>query len=87
MQLSAMTREQLEAMVLKFQSQPQRKMTLKVSAKGAISIYGFGRFPVTLYKSAMLKLLDGHQEVRDFIELNDSLLSTGKDDIRFAKDE
>ncbi len=75
MQLSAMTREQLEAMVLKFQSQPQRKITLKVSEKGAVSCYGMGRFPVTLYKQQWLRLLDEGQSIRDFIELNDSLLS------------
>jgi hypothetical protein len=73
--LSTMTREQLEAMVLKFQSQPQRKLTMKVSEKGALSIYGMGRFPVTLYKQQWLRLLDAGQEIKDYIELNDSLLS------------
>ncbi len=73
--LSTMTREQLEAMVIKFQSQPQRKLALKVSEKGAVSCYGMGRFPVTLYKQQWLRLLDEAQTIRDFIEANDTLLS------------
>ena len=40
---------------------------LKVSEKGAVSIYGMGRFPVTLYKEQWLKLLDMSAEIRAFI--------------------
>ena len=40
---------------------------LKVSEKGAVSVYGLGRFPVTLYKEQWLKLLDMSDDVRAFI--------------------
>ena len=40
---------------------------MKVSEKGAVSIYGMGRFPVTLYKVLSLKLLDMSDEIRAFI--------------------
>ena len=47
---------------------------LKVSEKGALSIYGMGRFPVTLYKEQWLKLLDMSAEIRSFIAENDAHL-------------
>jgi hypothetical protein len=40
---------------------------MKVSEKGALSIYGMGRFPVTLYKEQWLKLLDMSDDIRSFI--------------------
>jgi hypothetical protein len=40
---------------------------LKVSEKGAMSVYGMGRFPVTLYKEQWLKLLDMSDDIRAFI--------------------
>lgn len=50
------------------------KPRLKVSEKGAVSIYGMGRFPVTLYKEQWLRLLDMSDEIREFIKANDSQL-------------
>ena len=47
---------------------------MKVSEKGALSIYGMGRFPVTLYKEQWLKLLDMAAEIRNFIAENDAHL-------------
>ena len=47
---------------------------MKVSEKGAVSIYGMGRFPVTLYKEQWLKLLDMSDEIRAFIAANDGQL-------------
>jgi hypothetical protein len=47
---------------------------MKVSEKGALSIYGMGRFPVTLYKEQWLKLLDIADDIRAFIAANDSVL-------------
>jgi hypothetical protein len=41
---------------------------LKVSEKGAVSVYGLGRFPVTLYKEQWLRLLNMSDEIRAFIE-------------------
>jgi hypothetical protein len=47
---------------------------MKVSEKGAVSIYGMGRFPVTLYKEQWLKLLDMSDDIRAFIAANESQL-------------
>ena len=47
---------------------------MKVSEKGAVSIYGMGRFPVTLYKEQWLKLLDMAAEIRAFIAANEAQL-------------
>lgn len=85
--LSAMTREQLEAMVVAGQRQAKRKLTMKVSKAGAMSIYGFGRWPVTLYKAQWLAVMDMAEDIAQFLEANDSLLSQGKDDPTFTKAE
>ena len=53
-----------------------RTLPIKVSAKGAISIYWLGRFPVTLYKSQMIALLANKDKIEAFIERNDSLLAS-----------
>jgi hypothetical protein len=52
------------------------KPTLRVSEKGAVSIYGLQRFPVTLYKEQMLTVLDMGAEIQAFIKANDSKLTT-----------
>jgi hypothetical protein len=49
-------------------------ITMKVSEKGALSIYGMGRFPVTLYKEQWLKLLGMSDDIRTFIAANDGQL-------------
>jgi hypothetical protein len=49
---------------------------MKVSEKGGVSVYGMGRFPVTLYKEQWLKLLDMSDEIRAFIAANDTQLKT-----------
>lgn len=51
-------------------------MSMKVSEKGALSVYGMGRFPVTLYKEQWIKLLAISDEIKKFIEENDSSLKT-----------
>ena len=51
-------------------------ISMKVSEKGAVSIYGMGRFPVTLYKEQWLKLMDMSDEIRAFIAANDAKLKT-----------
>lgn len=53
-----------------------RGISMKVSEKGALSIYGMGRFPVTLYKEQWLKLLDMADDIRAFIAANDAQLKT-----------
>ena len=49
---------------------------MKVSEKGAVSVYGMGRFPVTLYKEQWLKLLVMSPEIRNFIVENNASLKT-----------
>jgi hypothetical protein len=51
---------------------------LKVSEKGGVSVYGLGRFPVTLYKEQWLRLLDMADGIRAFIKENDAALKTKK---------
>jgi len=51
------------------------KTGMKVSEKGALSVYGVGKFPVTLYKSQWLALLDRKQDILDFIEAHPNLKS------------
>ena len=56
---------------------PERgRLSLKVSEKGALSVYGMGRFPVTLYKEQWLKLLGIAAEIKAFIEANNERLKT-----------
>jgi hypothetical protein len=50
------------------------QMSLKVSEKGALSVYGLGRFPVTLYREQWEKLLGMADEIRSFILENDVAL-------------
>lgn len=55
-------------------AQQRGAVTLKVSEKGAVSLYGLGRFPVTLYKEQWARLLGHADEIRKFIEENDARL-------------
>jgi hypothetical protein len=51
-----------------------RGAALRVSEKGGVSVYGLGRFPVTLYKEQWLKLLDMGEEIRAFIREHEAAL-------------
>ncbi|MGE5729028.1 MAG: hypothetical protein ACM34L_10530 [Gemmatimonas sp.] len=53
-----------------------RGVSMKVSEKGGLSIYGLGRFPVTLYKEQWTKLLDMSDEIRQFIAANEGRLKS-----------
>jgi hypothetical protein len=66
--------ERLKAENEQLKSQRGRSVSLKVSEKGGVSVYGLGRFPVTLYKEQWAKLLDMADEIRAFIKENDSRL-------------
>jgi hypothetical protein len=52
------------------------KLAMKVSEKGALSVYGMGRFPVTLYKEQWLRLLTMADEIKAFIAANDANLKS-----------
>lgn len=58
------------------EGKPKSKIgvTLKVSEKGALSVYGLGRFPVTLYKEQWKRLLEHADDIRTFIQENDDKL-------------
>jgi hypothetical protein len=64
----------------KLKQRGPRAMSLKVSEKGGVSVYGLGRFPVTLYKEQWAKLLDMADEIRGFIKENESKLKTKGDE-------
>ena len=51
-------------------------LSLRVSQKGALSVYGLGRFPVTLYKTQWLRLLDMAEDIKTLIEQNESQLKS-----------
>jgi len=53
-----------------------RSVALRVSEKGGVSVYGLGRFPVTLYKEQWLKLLEMADDIRTFIAQNEAKLKT-----------
>jgi hypothetical protein len=49
-------------------------LSLKVSEKGALSVYGMGRFPVTLYREQWERLLAMSDQIKEFIQQNDQAL-------------
>lgn len=53
-----------------------RGLSLRVSEKGALSVYGLGRFPVTLYREQWEKLLDMTDDIKAFIRANEAQLKT-----------
>lgn len=74
--LSTMSREQLLAHIATMSASPPKRLTLKVSEKGAVSLYGMGRFPVTLYGTQWERLLNEADTIRAFLVANASLLAT-----------
>ena len=68
--------ERLRAENERLRSQRTRSVSLKVSEKGGVSVYGLGRFPVTLYKEQWTKLLAMADEIRAFIKDNEAALKT-----------
>ena len=68
--------ERLRAENAKLKSKDSTGLSLKVSEKGAVSLYGMGRFPVTLYKEQWIRILASAPEIEAFIQENDSKLKT-----------
>ena len=66
--------ERLKAENEALKSRSSRGISMKVSEKGGVSIYGLGRFPVTLYKEQWSKLLDMADDIRAFIKENEPKL-------------
>jgi len=71
--------EKLRAENAALKRSTSRGLSLKVSAKGALSVYGLGRFPVTLYKEQWNRLLEMTDDIKAFIKANDKELR-GKED-------
>jgi len=55
------------------------KLTLRVSAKGAVSLYGMGRFPVTLYQGQWHRVMEATEEIKAFIQAHSAELATKAD--------
>lgn len=66
--------ERLRAENEKLKNKGVRGLSLKVSEKGGVSLYGVGRFPVTLYKEQWRKILGMAAEIEDFIQKNEASL-------------
>jgi len=81
--VSDMTPEQMEEELERLRAEnealkkrSEKGLSLKVSQKGGVSVYGLGRFPVTLYKEQWEKLLDLSDDIRAFIQENEPQLKT-----------
>jgi hypothetical protein len=66
--------EKLRAENAALKARGSKGVSMKVSEKGGVSVYGLGRFPVTLYQEQWLKLLDLADDIRAFIKDNEGKL-------------
>ena len=66
--------ERLRAETETLKKPARGQLALKVSEKGALSVYGMGRFPVTLYREQWEKLMAMSDQIREFIQANDATL-------------
>ena len=66
--------ERLKAENAALKARGAKGVSMKVSEKGAVSVYGLGRFPVTLYQEQWRKLLDMADDIRAFIQENEARL-------------
>lgn len=75
------TLEQALARIQELEAKNKAKASgsIKVSAKGAVSVYGLGRFPVTLYASQWASLFNRQQDILAFIDTHASELASKAD--------
>ena len=66
--------ERLRAENASLKKTSSKGLSMKVSEKGGLSVYGLGRFPVTLYKEQWTKLLDMAEDIKTFIKTNNDQL-------------
>jgi hypothetical protein len=66
--------DRLKAENAALKARGSKGVSMKVSEKGGVSVYGLGRFPVTLYQEQWLKLLDLADDIRAFIQENEGRL-------------
>lgn len=68
------TYEELKARLAELETKGARRrsgeLEFKVGEKGGVSVYGLGRFPVTLYYEQWIRLLDAGQQLREYLEEN-----------------
>lgn len=72
--LAELARLKAENEALKEKQKRGAAVSMKVSEKGAVSVYGLGRFPVTLYQEQWVKLLSLSDDIKEFIEANKASL-------------
>ena len=72
--LASKSKDELLAIIAAMSKASQSRLTLKVSEKGALSLFGMGQWPVTLYKSQWLRLIDYIPEVQAFISTHADVL-------------
>jgi hypothetical protein len=72
--------ERLRAENERLKKRGERAISLKVSEKGGLSVYGLGRFPVTLYKEQWAKLLEMADDIRAFMKENEGKLKAKGDE-------
>ena len=81
------TAEQLQAEIEKLKAEnnalktekkagPLKEISFKIGEKGGLSVYGLGRFPVTLYKEQWFKLLDKSDDIKEFLNANTDKLKS-----------
>jgi hypothetical protein len=71
--MSEPSREELLARIAELEKKTERKkgaLEFRVGEKGGVSVYGLGRFPVTLYYEQWIRLLDASKDLREFLEEN-----------------
>jgi len=76
--MSEQTREELLARIAELEKKAEGRkkgaLEFRVGEKGGVSVYGLGRFPVTLYYEQWVRLLDAAKDLREFLEENKSRL-------------
>jgi hypothetical protein len=76
--MSEPTKEELLARIAELEKKAEGRkkgqLEFRVGEKGGVSVYGLGRFPVTLYYEQWVRLLDAGKDLRDFLEENKSRL-------------
>lgn len=73
--LTALSQAELIELVQNMAKASRTKLTMKVSEKGALSIYGFGQWPVTLYASQWRRLIESIDDVVTFLDTHKAVLT------------
>lgn len=74
--LDGLSQAELIAMIHAMKAKPASRVSLKVTEKGGVSLYGLGRFPVTLYASQWDRLISEIETIKAFIDTNRDKLAT-----------